>query len=72
VLRHPSYTGVMLACIGVGLAAANWADLAALLLLTLTPLLWRIHIEEQALSATLGERYRAYAAQHKRLVPLVW
>jgi protein-S-isoprenylcysteine O-methyltransferase Ste14 len=72
VLRHPSYTGVLLACIGVGLAAANWADLAALLLLTLTPLLWRIHIEEHALSATLGERYRAYAAQHKRLVPLVW
>ena len=35
-------------------------------------LLWRIHIEETALLATLGDRYRAYAARHKRLVPLVW
>jgi protein-S-isoprenylcysteine O-methyltransferase Ste14 len=72
VLRHPSYTAILLACIGIGLAAANWADLAALLLLSLTALLWRIHIEERALLATLGDRYRGYAAQHKRLVPLVW
>lgn len=72
VLRHPSYTGIILAAIGIGLASANWADLAGLLLLTLTALLWRIRIEEAALLTTLGDRYRAYAAQHKRLVPLVW
>ena len=72
VLRHPSYTGIILAAIGIGLASANWADLAGLLLLTLTALLWRIRIEEAALMTTLGDRYRTYAAQHKRLVPLVW
>lgn len=72
VLRHPSYTGIILAAIGIGLASANWADLVSLLLLTLTALLWRIRIEEAALLTTLGDRYRAYAAQHKRLVPLVW
>ena len=72
VLRHPSYTGIILAAIGVGLASANWADLVGLLLVTLTALLWRIRIEEAALMTTLGDRYRAYAAQHKRLVPLVW
>jgi protein-S-isoprenylcysteine O-methyltransferase Ste14 len=71
-VRHPSYTGFLLAVIGVGLASANWADLAGGLLVVLTPLLWRIHVEENALMSTLGERYRAYAAQHKRLVPLVW
>ena len=42
------------------------------MLLSITALLWRIRIEESALMATLGDRYRAYAAQHKRLVPLVW
>ena len=31
-----------------------------------------IRLEEAALLTTLGDRYRAYAAQHKRLVPLVW
>jgi protein-S-isoprenylcysteine O-methyltransferase Ste14 len=72
LLRHPSYTGVLLACMGIGLASANWAGLAALTLLPLAILLWRIHIEENALLAALGDRYRTYAVQHKRLVPLVW
>jgi len=72
VLRHPSYTAVILIGLGVGLASANWAGLAGLMLLSITALLRRIHTEESALMATLGDRYRAYAAQHKRLVPLVW
>jgi protein-S-isoprenylcysteine O-methyltransferase Ste14 len=72
VLRHPSYAAVILAGIGAGLASANWADLAVVTLLIAAPLLWRIHIEESALMTTLGDRYRVYAAQHKRLVPLVW
>ena len=72
VLRHPGYTGLLLAAAGFGLAAANWAGLGGVLLLTLTPLLWRIHIEEAALLGTLGGRYRGYAAAHKRLVPFVW
>ena len=46
LLRHPSYTGLLLACIGVGLASADWAGLAAMALLPLTVILWRIHIEE--------------------------
>ncbi len=72
LLRHPSYTGLLLACIGVGLTSANWAGLAVLALLPLAVILWRIHIEENALLTTLGDRYRGYASQHKRLVPLIW
>jgi protein-S-isoprenylcysteine O-methyltransferase Ste14 len=71
-LRHPSYTGVLLACAGAGLASANWVGLAAMVLLPLPLFLWRIRAEERALLATLGDRYRGYAAHHKRLVPLVW
>jgi len=48
------------------------SEIGTAALLTLTPLLWRIHIEETALLATLGGRYRGYAAEHKRLVPFVW
>ena len=72
VLRHPSYTGFLLACAGFGLASANWVSVAAMVLLPLAVFFWRIHAEEAALLATLGDRYRAYAAQHKRLVPYVW
>jgi protein-S-isoprenylcysteine O-methyltransferase Ste14 len=72
LLRHPSYTGLLLACAGAGLTAANWVAVAAMVLLPLAAVLWRIHAEENALLATLGDRYRAYAGQHKRLIPLVW
>jgi protein-S-isoprenylcysteine O-methyltransferase Ste14 len=72
LLRHPSYAGLMLACTGLGLAAANWAGLTAMVMLPLAAVVWRIHSEENALMATLGDRYRVYAARHKRLVPLIW
>jgi protein-S-isoprenylcysteine O-methyltransferase Ste14 len=72
LLRHPSYTGLLLACAGAGLASANWVAVAAMVVLPLAAVLWRIHAEEHALLATLGDRYRGYAAQHKRLVPLIW
>lgn len=71
-LRHPSYAGFLLACAGFGLASANWVSVTAMVLLPLTVFFWRIHAEEAALLATLGDRYRVYAAQHKRLVPFVW
>ncbi len=72
LLGHSSYTGALLACAGIGLAAANWVSLAGVTLLPLALILWRIRIEENALLTTLGDRYRAYASHHKRLVPLVW
>jgi protein-S-isoprenylcysteine O-methyltransferase Ste14 len=72
VLRHPSYTGLLLALAGLGLAAANWVSLAGVVILPLAALLWRIHAEERALLAMLGDRYRGYAARHKRLIPLIW
>jgi protein-S-isoprenylcysteine O-methyltransferase Ste14 len=72
VLRHPSYTGLLLALAGLGLTAANWVSFAGVVVLPLAAILWRIHAEERALLATIGDRYRAYAAQHKRLIPLVW
>jgi protein-S-isoprenylcysteine O-methyltransferase Ste14 len=72
LLRHPSYTGLLLACAGVGLTSANWVAVATMVLLPAAAVLWRIHAEENALLTTLGDRYRAYAGQHKRLVPFLW
>lgn len=71
-VRHPGYTGVLLIVIGAGLVNGNWTGLAGWTLLILLPLLYRIHVEENALLIALGDRYRAYAARHKRLVPLIW
>ena len=72
VLRHPGYAGILLACAGIGLASANWVGLAVAVVVPLALQVFRIRIEERALFATLGSRYRCYAATHKRLLPLVW
>ena len=72
LLRHPSYAGALLICGGAGLMSANWAGVAAMTLLPLAVTLWRIRLEETALLTGLGERYRAYASDRKRLVPLIW
>jgi protein-S-isoprenylcysteine O-methyltransferase Ste14 len=38
----------------------------------LVGLRYRIYVEENALLADLGERYGAFAADRKRLIPYVW
>jgi protein-S-isoprenylcysteine O-methyltransferase Ste14 len=72
LLRHPGHAGFLLACMGIALTSANWITLAAATLLPLAVLVWRIHVEENALLAVLGDRYRCYASGHRRLVPLIW
>lgn len=71
-VRHPSYTGVLLALLGVGLAMHNWLSLAALLVPVTLSLAYRIRVEEAVLAEALGDDYRAYARRTKRLVPGVY
>jgi protein-S-isoprenylcysteine O-methyltransferase Ste14 len=71
-VRHPSYSGLLLIVTGCGLAAGNWLALAVCAVLPLPALLRRIHVEEAELTRVLGDRYRAYQAQTKRLIPGLW
>ena len=73
VIRHPSYAGLLLAVIGVGLCIGNWWSLICVTVAMTAALVFRIHVEEQALLRDLGEDYRRYAATHKkRLIPFLW
>jgi protein-S-isoprenylcysteine O-methyltransferase Ste14 len=72
VLRHPGYTGLLLASVGCGLMVGNWVSTAGSVALVLTALVYRIRIEERALNASLGDRYRNFAASRARLVPFLW
>lgn len=71
-VRHPAYTGNLLAALGLGLALGNWLSVVALVVLPFLGHLPRIRIEEVALEGALGEPYRAYEAEIARLVPGVW
>jgi protein-S-isoprenylcysteine O-methyltransferase Ste14 len=71
-VRHPSYSGLELIFVGVGLLYGNWLGLAALAILPMVALVYRIRIEERALEAELGEAYRSFASTRARMVPYVW
>ena len=72
LVRHPSYTGLMLAFAGMGLALGNWLSLLVLVALPSIGLIFRIHVEEAALLARLGDPYRQYMSYTKRLLPGIW
>jgi protein-S-isoprenylcysteine O-methyltransferase Ste14 len=71
-VRHPSYVGVLVLSVGLGLAMANVVALLAIPGLRLVGYVRRIRVEEEALSSALGERYAAYAQGRARLVPGIW
>jgi len=72
VLRHPSYTGALLAFVAIGLTYGSWFALAVLIVPILAALVVRIRVEERALEGALGDDWRNYAAKTARLVPFVW
>src|SRR5204862_2727592 len=53
MVRHPSYTGVLLAFVGLGLSLGNWAALLVILLPIGAAFIHRMNVEENALSAAL-------------------
>jgi protein-S-isoprenylcysteine O-methyltransferase Ste14 len=71
-VRHPSYTGMLIGLIGLGIALDDWLSLLVLALLPLTGILVRIRYEESVLLDSLGDDYRDYASRTNRLVPGVW
>jgi len=68
-VRHPSYLGLLVVFLGIGLHSRNWIGFAAALVPTTAALLYRIHIEEAALRTVFGEEYVVYSRDTKRLVP---
>jgi protein-S-isoprenylcysteine O-methyltransferase Ste14 len=72
LLRHPSYTGLLVVCLGIGLALGNWLALIVVVVAPTVAILMRIRVEERALLVGIGEPYRRFAATRKRLIPWVW
>ena len=71
-VRHPSYTGVLLAFVGWALTLGNWAAMLVVLVPIFAAFIHRMKVEEGALSRALGERYRGYMKRTKRLAPFIY
>lgn len=70
IVRHPIYTGLLLACLGSALARDEWRGVVALALVVLA--LWRkLRHEERWMREQFGDAYGAYARRVAALVPHV-
>jgi protein-S-isoprenylcysteine O-methyltransferase len=72
LIRHPSYTGALVAFLGLGICSGNYASMLVLILPVTLAFLRRIAIEEAVLGESLGSSYVAYAARTKRLIPWIY
>jgi protein-S-isoprenylcysteine O-methyltransferase Ste14 len=69
LVRHPSYSGLLIAFFGLGLVYANWLSLFGLMAPIILAVINRIAKEERGLLKSLGPSYASYCARTKRLFP---
>lgn len=70
VVRHPIYTGILLALLGTAIAIGEWRGLLALASITIG-FLFKIRTEERFMGELFGERYARYRAEVPALIPFI-
>lgn len=71
LVRHPIYTGLLLAAIGTVVAIDRWSALVALALMAVA-FLRKIVIEERFMAEAFGATYADYSRSTAQLVPYLW
>ena len=69
IVRHPSYLGLLLIFLAVGLHSCHWLALILAVVPPTAALLYRIKIEEAVLHQAFGDEYALYCQRTKRLIP---
>jgi protein-S-isoprenylcysteine O-methyltransferase Ste14 len=68
LVRHPIYTGLLLALLGSAIALGQWRGMLAVLIAFAA--LWRkLRLEERFMSETFGDSYQRYRAHTAALIP---
>jgi protein-S-isoprenylcysteine O-methyltransferase Ste14 len=71
-IRHPGYTGFVLMTLGLCIGYSSLIGLAALPILLLPGLAYRMRVEEVLLNKQFGEKYKIYSNKTKKLIPGIW
>lgn len=69
-IRHPAYSGMLLAHLGLVLVFFNWLSVALLICALLPALVLRILVEERTLTNLPG--YVEFCATRARILPHIW
>jgi protein-S-isoprenylcysteine O-methyltransferase Ste14 len=68
IVRHPIYTGLLIAFIGSAMALGEWRGVLAVLVAWWA--LWRkLRLEERWMAECFGQQYEAYCQRVPALVP---
>jgi protein-S-isoprenylcysteine O-methyltransferase Ste14 len=70
-LRHPSYLGLLLSCIGLPMVFGAWFPLLAIPGI-FVGLKWRMDDEEVLLREHFGDEYESYTKNRWRIIPFVY
>jgi protein-S-isoprenylcysteine O-methyltransferase Ste14 len=71
-VRHPAYTGTLLAHLGLGLSFANWISLGFSVIPFVIAAWYRMRVEDEALRKAFGVAYLDYSKHAKRLIPKLY
>lgn len=71
LIRHPSYTGVLIFIVGMGIALQSWSAVLANVAIFAIAYGSRIFIEEKVLIRELGDSYVEYMKRTKRVIPYI-
>lgn len=69
-IRHPIYTGIILATVGTAIAINLYWFIAAALLSAY--FIYSSYVEESNMEKALPEQYRAYKRSTKRMIPFIY
>jgi protein-S-isoprenylcysteine O-methyltransferase Ste14 len=69
LIRHPSYTGVLIFVVGMGLAVQSWAAILVEIAIFGVVYGYRMLVEEKVLINELGNSYVQYMKRTKRVIP---
>ncbi len=71
-IRHPGYAGFLLMALGLAAGYSSLIGLAAIPILLLPGLAYRIRIEERLLAVKFGEEFKSFSQRSKKLIPGLW
>lgn len=71
-VRHPSYTGMMVIFVAMGMATRHWLGLGLVVVPPMAALRYRMQVEEAALRGAFGAEYVEYSRRTKRLIPGIY
>ena len=71
LVRHPSYTGLLLELLGAALCFSNWISFVVVLIAFIPAISYRINVEEEFLRKNFKE-YEGYQERTRKLIPLIY